>query len=417
VASESSDSGKERQERLLLALEKLLELPGAELVPTMTQVSDLLNELLQAEKTDVFFLDPATQTLVSLGVSETPLGRKQKRLGLDRLQLANGGRVVQVFETGKSWHTSHQDEDPEELPGVKYGLHVRSAIAAPIHVGGERRGVLECSSTQPGCFAPEDLRFLEATARWVGMVAHRVELVEERTKAIAAQARRAAAEELITVFAHDMGNHLVSLRMRIELLHQRALRKKTAEDIRDSEAAARSVAALTQLTSDLLDVGRLEQGLFSLRVQPVDVVRLVREVAVTATTPDNDVHYRGPEELLLFVDPDRLRQALANLVANALKHSPEGLPVVVEVAKQPRTDGNWVILSVTDQGPGVAPQVLPHLFERFTRGPASKGLGLGLYLAREIAQAHGGTLEVQSTPGKGARFELALPLFEDDSDG
>jgi signal transduction histidine kinase len=417
VSSNPRESESARKELLLRALEKLLELPGAELTSTMTQVSDLLNELLQAEKTDVFFLEPASQTLVSLGVSDTPLGRKQKSLGLNRLQLANRGRVVQVYETGKSWHTGHQDEDPEELPGIKYGLHVRSAIAAAIDVGGERRGVLECSSTKPECFSPDDLRFLEATARWVGMVAHRVELIEERTKAVAAQARRAAAEELITVFAHDMGNHLVSLRMRLELLHQRALRKKAAEDIRDSDAAARSVAALTRLTSDLLDVGRLEQGLFSVRVQPVDVVRLAQEVAATATTPDNEVQYRGPEELLLFVDPDRLRQALSNLVANALKHSPAGLPVLVEVAKQPRTDGNWVVVSVSDQGPGVAPNVMPHLFERFVRGPRSSGLGLGLYLSREIALAHGGTLEVQSTPGKGARFELALPLLEDDSDG
>jgi two-component system OmpR family sensor kinase len=400
----------------LLALETLLELPGAELRPTMEQVSQLLAELFHAEKVDVFFLEPETQTLVAMGVSDTPLGHKQKRLGLDRLQLANRGRNVQVFETGKSWLTGHQDEDPEELPGIKSGLGVRSAIAAAIDVGEERRGVLACSSTQPEFFAPEDLRFLEATARWVGVVAHRVELVEERTKAVAEQARRAAAEELITVFAHDMGNHLVSLRMRIELLHQRALRKKAADDIRDSEAAARSVAALTRLTSDLLDVGRLEQGLFSLRVQPVDVVRLAQEVAATATIPTHEVQYRGPEELLLFADPERLRQVLSNLVANALKHSPTGLPVVVEVAKQTRSDGHWVVLSVTDQGPGVPPQLLPHLFERFVRGSRSSGLGLGLYLSRQIALAHGGTLEVQSSPGKGARFELALPLFEDESD-
>jgi signal transduction histidine kinase len=417
VAVEIPESESARRERLLHALEKLLELPGIELRSTMTQVSDFLTELLQAEKTDVFFLEPSTQTLVSLGVSDTPLGRKQKSLGLDRLQLANRGRVVQVFETGKPWFTGHQDEDAEELPGIKYGLGVRSAIGAVIDVGGERRGVLECSSTQPECFSLDDLRFLEATARWVGMVAHRAELMEERTKAAAEQARRAAAEELITIFAHDMGNHLLSLRMRLELLHKRALRARAADDIRDSEAASRSVTALTRLTADLLDVGRLEQGLFSLRLQPLDVVRLAQEVAATATIPGHEVQFRGPEELVLFADPDRLRQALSNLVANALKHSPAGLPVRVEVEKQTREEGSWVILSIIDQGPGVAPQLLPHLFERFVRGPKSSGLGLGLFLSRQIALAHGGTLEVQSSPGKGARFDLAIPLLEDESDG
>ena len=73
-----------------------------------------------------------SQTLVAAGVSDTPMGRKQKHLGLNRLQLANRGRLVQVFETGRSWHTGHQDEDPEELPGIKYGLE----IYAPVGPGG-----------------------------------------------------------------------------------------------------------------------------------------------------------------------------------------------------------------------------------------------------------------------------------------
>jgi signal transduction histidine kinase len=111
-----------------------------------------------------------------------------------------------------------------------------------------------------------------------------------------------------------------------------------------------------------------------------------------------------------MADADRLRQVLWNLVANALKHSPAGLPVVVEVSRQERESGSWALLTVTDQGSGVPPHLLPRLFERFVKGSGSSGLGLGLYLARRIAGAHGGTLEVHSSPGKGARFDLALPL-------
>jgi signal transduction histidine kinase len=81
----------------------------------------------------------------------------------------------------------------------------------------------------------------------------------------------------------------------------------------------------------------------------------------------------------------------------------------MEIARQMRQERSWVLLTVADQGPGVPPHVLPKLFERFVRGPSSSGLGLGLYLARQIALAHGGTLEVESSPGKGARFVLALP--------
>jgi signal transduction histidine kinase len=393
----------------LYTLEKLLELPAAELTATLNRASDLIGSLLRADKVDIFLLEPQTQTLVARGINDTPLSRKQKSLGLDRLQLANRGRLVEVFDTGRPWHTGRQDEDPEELPGIKFGLGIRSVIAAPIELEGVRRGVLECSALAADFFSEDDLHFLVAAARWVGAVTHRSELVEKLTRAAAEQGRRAAADELITIFAHDMGNHLMSLRIRIEMLHQRALREQSAANLRDTESALNSLTALSQLTSDLLDVGRLDQGLFALRPEPVDVVRLVGELAAAVTLPGNEVQVRGPTELLLMADSARLRQALSNLVTNALKHSPAGLPVVVEIARQLRQEKSWVLLTVADQGPGIPPHLLPRLFERFVRGPGSSGLGLGLYLARQIASAHGGTLDVESSPGKGARFVLALP--------
>ncbi len=410
VPPRRTKSESKRRDELLHALEKLLELPVAELSTTLSHASDLISNLLHADKVDIFLLEPQSQTLVARGVSDTPLARKEKSLGLDRLQLANRGRMVEVFETGQPWHTGHQDEDPKELPGIRYGLRVRSVVAAPLEVAGVRRGVLEASSLKANFYSKDDLRFLEAAARWVGAVTHRSELVEELTRAAAEQGRRAAADELITIFAHDMGNHLMSLRIRIELLHQRALREQSSANLRDSEAALKSLSALSQLTSDLLDVGRLDQGLFALRPAPMDVMRLVGELAAAATLPKNEVQVRGPTELVLVADSARLRQALSNLVANALKHSPPGVPVVVEVAQQVRQERTWTLVTVIDQGPGIPPQLLPRLFERFARGPGSSGLGLGLYLARQIATAHGGTLEVESSPGKGARFVLSLPL-------
>jgi two-component system OmpR family sensor kinase len=402
---------------LLVALEKLLELPAAELQPTLDRASHLIGELFQADKVDVFLLEERSQTLVALGVSDTPMSRKQKSLGLDRLQLANGGRLVEVFTVGEPWHTGHQDKDPKELPGIKEGLGIKSVIATPLEVGGKRHGVLECSSAKASFFTKEDLRFLAAVARWVTAVVHRAELVEQLTKAATEQGRRAAADELITVFAHDMSNHLFSLRARIELIHRRAQREQALDYLRDAEAAARGIKALSRLTSDLLDVGRLDQGLFVLNKQPVDVVRLVDEVAQAMTVPRNEVQRRGPEELVLLADPERLRQALSNLVTNALKHSPAEVPVVVELSRQKRKDGFWAVIAVVDQGPGVPPHLMPRLFDRFARGSGSSGLGLGLYLAREIATTHGGTLEVHSEPNKGARFELMLPLERGEPNG
>jgi two-component system OmpR family sensor kinase len=410
VSQEHPQSESQRQELLLRALESLLTLPAAELRPSMNKASQLISELLHADKVDIFLIDKATQCLVAAGTSDTPMARLQKALGLDRLQLANGGRAVQVYETEKPWLTGRQDEDPGELVGIKHRLGVKSALLVPLPVGGEIRGVLGVSSAQHDFFTADDLRFLEAVARWVGAVAHRVELTQELTKLAMQQARRAAAEELITVLAHDMANFLLPLRARIELIQRRARREHAADYLRDADGAARTLKALTRLISDLLDVGRLDQGLFTLRPQPVDVVKLAHEVSASVSTPEHEVQYRGPEELVLVADPERLSQALENLLANAMKHSPAGLPVGVDIQEQQRDKGRWVRLAVTDQGPGIPPELLPTLFERSVRGQGSSGLGLGLYLARQIASAHGGTLEVSSKPGDGTRFELALPL-------
>jgi signal transduction histidine kinase len=410
--TEKTERTPERRDRILRALEKLLEIPPTDSHSAMQQAAQCIIELTQADKADVFLFEPSTTSLVAVGTSDTPMGRKQKARGLDRLPLANGGRTVHVFQAGKTWHHNRQDEDPEELPGVKNELGVRSHVGVLIEVGEARRGVLDVVSSKPDFFTADDVRFLETVARWVGSVVHRVELVETVTKAAVAQGRRAAAEELITVLAHDMGNHLVPLRMRLELIHRRAARARASEYLRDAEAAEQALAALSRLISDLMDVGRLEQGLFSLMRYPMDLVTIAEEVARVATTPGREVQLTGVQELVVEADPNRIRQALENLVSNAQKHSPAGLPVVVDVNRQQRQDGAWALLSVRDQGPGISPELMPRLFERFSRGPKSNGLGLGLYLVRSIAEAHGGTLSVQSEPGKGALFELALPVGE-----
>nr|WP_242589164.1 GAF domain-containing sensor histidine kinase [Corallococcus macrosporus] len=387
-----------------------MALPAAELRPTLDQAGQLISEVLNAEKVDVFLIEHGTQCLVAVGTSQTPMARLQKSLGLDRQPLANGGRAVQVYETETPFISGRVEDDPLELPGIKQRLGVRSTLMAPLPIGMEMRGVLGVSSARNDFFTDNDLRFLQAAARWVGMVAHRAELVQELTKLAVKQARRKAAEELITVLAHDMANYLLPLQARIQLIHRRAARKQEPEDLRDAAGAAASLRSLTRLINDLLDVGRLDQGLFSLRVQPVDLAGLVRELATTASTSEHPVHFEGPEELVTVADPDRVRQVLENLVANALKHSPPGRPVDVKLEALARPEGPWVRVSVSDQGPGIPAELVTTLFERFIRGPGSTGLGIGLHLARRIAEAHGGTLEVAQTSSSGTRFELSLPV-------
>jgi signal transduction histidine kinase len=265
------------------------------------------------------------------------------------------------------------------------------------------------SSSTPAYFAEEHLDFLETVARWVGLVAERAELSQRLAEEAAARERRTAAEELIAVLAHDLRNHLSTLRGRLDLLKRRAQSDSQPDYVDGAQAAITAVDRLGKLVNDLLDSERLERGLFTLRPEAVDLVALAKETAGSFRAEGVRLVVRAPDELWLPADPERLRQCLDNLVSNALTHSPGGGQVTIEVAHARRGALDGARLSIQDEGPGVPSQLVPRLFERFARGTRSGGLGLGLFLASRIAVAHAGTLTLDSPPGSPARFSLWLP--------
>jgi two-component system OmpR family sensor kinase len=391
-------------------LQHLLALPALDLSAALTEASQRLAEALGCEKADAFLLEERTQTLVAVGTSDTPMGRRQRALGLDRLPLANGGKSVEVFESRRTYATGDRDYDPGELRGIVEALGVRSQVAVPLEVNGVLRGVLSVVSSIPRYFDALDVAFVEAVARWVGALAHRAELIEALRKADLQRGRRAAADEVVTVLAHDVRNHLNPLLGRLQLLRASAESDGRRDDLSHVEAALRSLGRLARMTSDLLDISRLDRGLFMLYPAPLNLLALARETAPTLATTAVDVSAEGPENLVVIADADRLRQALENVVGNAVKHSPPGRPVRVVVGPAEGEGEPRAFIDVIDQGPGVPAELLPHLFEHFTAGAGSTGLGLGLYLANCIARAHGGSLGVESTSAEGTRFRFVLPL-------
>jgi len=158
-------------------MERLLAIEATQLRPSLDEACQLVAEALGADKVDALLHDPATDSLVAMGTSHTAMGRRQHAIGMDRLPLANGGREAAVYRTGAPYLTGRADEDPEQLRGVTEGLGVRSMVVVPLDVAGERRGVFMAASAQPERFGGDGLGFVAATARWVGMVAHRAELV------------------------------------------------------------------------------------------------------------------------------------------------------------------------------------------------------------------------------------------------
>jgi two-component system OmpR family sensor kinase len=325
-------------------------------------------------------------------------------MGLDVLPISNGGRSVEIFQTGSDYLHGDVDRDEREVAGIKE-LGVRSSIGTPLVVGTERRGALQAASLRRNAFDQEDLQFLRGVARWIGTIAHRAELDERATRIAMEEGRRLAAEELVTVLAHDLGNYLTPLRGRLELCLRLARREDRKDDGERLEAAITNVDAITSLTRDLLDVSRLEEGMLHLEPSLIDIRSLFNSVARAMATDKVSIDIDVPEGLAAPGDHARIRQVLTNLLGNAVHHSPKGSTIRLVAA----SGVDAVELRVEDQGPGVPTDLMPRVFTRYARGPRSTGLGLGLYLAERIAAAHGGALTLESSPS-GAIFTLRLPI-------
>ena len=403
-------SATPKQDGLLETLQHLLELSATDVAETLHQTAQFVTQALGAEKVDVFLYDPSTECLIAYGTSVTPTGNKEKAIGLDCLPLANGGREVEVYLTGQPYWTGQAHRDPKMLQGMKEDLNIKSEMLVPFDVNAERRGILLVSSRASDAFNEHDLHFLEAVTHWVGVVTHRAELVEQHTNEATEQAKRFAAEEMLTVMAHDLRNYLTPLKGRLDLLERRARREEQEVYMRELVIINQTVMRLNSLVSGLLEVERLKQDVFSLHRQQIDLVELIEEVVPIWSTPGHAIHIQAPDKLIITADRDRLQQVVENLLSNATTHADPDAPVQVVVAQEQRMDGPWAIVMISNQGPAMSSEQLTSLFLPFAKGAHSRGLGLGLYVAQRIAHAHQGMLTAQTEAGKATQFTLALPL-------
>jgi two-component system, OmpR family, sensor kinase len=393
----------------LAAIEKLLAIEATSLVAALQDATQHIAEVMRADKVDAFIYEEATHTLVALGTSDTPMGRMQRRLGLDRVPLANHGRYGEVFRTQEPYITGHSEADELEIRGIVEELGVKSTISVPLMVNNECRGVLSVVSAQADYFAEEHLQFISTISGWLGIVAHRAELVERLTEDALERGRQIAAKELITVLAHDLRNYLSPLKLRLGMMNRKAAREQRADDVRDIDDATAAVDRLNDMIGDLLDAGRLEDGVFSISTTPLDLADHAHRIAASLQIHETAIDVDAPEPVIVSADPDRIQQAVENLLSNAVKYSPQGKTVRMAVLAERYEERDWGTITVTDHGPGIAPEILPRLFQRFASGPNSSGLGLGLYVASRIAAAHGGTLTVDSSPGQSTTFRLSIP--------
>ena len=241
-------------------------------------------------------------------------------------------------------------------------------------------------------------------------------LTREQELRADAEAANRLKDEFMATLSHELRTPLNAIIGWAHLLRTGTLDEPTSA--RALETIDRNAKAQNQLINDILDVSRIITGKLHLTQQPVDPGAVV-EAALDTVRPTAEARQIQMESSLepgtgtVSADPDRLQQVVWNLLSNAIKFTPKGGRVQVRLR---RVDSQALIV-VADSGPGISPEFLPHVFERFRQGDASTtrshvGLGLGLAIVRHLVELHGGTVEASSAgEGQGATFSVHLPLI------
>ncbi|ATB44498.1 ATP-binding protein [Corallococcus macrosporus] len=319
--------------------------------------------------------------------------------------------IWQVLRTGRSELKS--DVSPETLSQGLVGpehlslveqVGVRSYLGVPLRVGQQTRGVFVLLTSAP------ERRLTMADQVFVEEVAGRAALALDNAR-LWSEAQEAV--ELIGVAAHDLGNPLNTLQLLLRRLQRMELAGE--QKARDGLGAAlKQTQRLGQLLHNLLDLSRLSSGKRMLDAAPVDLSELVHEVterfAEQAAEAGTRLEVSAAPGLVGRWDRLRLDRVVTNLLSNALKFG-KGRPVEVRVEHAGMARAR---LAVRDYGVGIAPEAQRRIFERFERelsGGQHAGFGLGLYIVRQLVEAHGGTIRVESAPGEGATFIVELPLL------
>ncbi len=261
-------------------------------------------------------------------------------------------------------------------------------------------------------FSAADCALAEELARRVALAIDNARLYRAAQEAVRLR------DSFFSVAAHELKTPLTVLLGQAQLLERRAARDSqlSSRDQRAISIIASQVLNINQMINELLDVAHMEQGQFRIEYTPLDIKLLVQRVVdeIQPTLSQHGLVFEtGVESLMVAGDGLRLRQVFHNLIQNAIKYSPNGGTVTVRLER----NDPWGYLHVIDQGIGIPRDALPRLFQRFYRAANAdahqfRGMGVGLYVVKEIITLHGGTVEVASTEGVGSTFTVRLPILE-----
>ena len=213
-------------------------------------------------------------------------------------------------------------------------------------------------------------------------------------------------DEFLSIASHELKTPLTALKLEGQMQEHLAVKRNDEGSRKVFGKVVKLVGRLDRLVEDMLDISRIQTGKLTLRKEDVNLPGIIREL-IERTPMEGQLTYSGPDELRANVDVLRFEQVLTNLYQNARKYAP-GSPVETLLEDL----GERIEIRVVDHGPGIAPEAQKKIFDRFERAVEASevsGLGLGLYISQEIISAHGGSIALESTPGRGAIFIIRLP--------
>ncbi|NMO14665.1 PAS domain-containing sensor histidine kinase [Pyxidicoccus fallax] len=313
-----------------------------------------------------------------------------------------------VDEVSDAWLRKVAVDDRHYDVMKAVGFHC--IMSVPLLARGRALGALTFLAVRPSRrYTQADLTTAQDLARRAALLLDNAILYREARQSVLLR------DEFLSIASHELKTPLTPLQLRLQ-----SLRRETQKGLpaiptpvvaSQLEVVQRQVAKLSALVNGLLDVSRISSGRLTLDREPLDLAELARDVvsrfSVTATQAGCAVSLITQDDMRGSWDRLRVDQVLTNLLTNALKYG-AGKPVVLRLSG----DEAHVRIAVEDSGIGIAPEHLTRIFERFGRAVSERhygGLGLGLYITRQIVESHGGEVHVHSTPGQGSRFEVVLP--------
>jgi signal transduction histidine kinase len=315
--------------------------------------------------------------------------------------VAGTGRCQRVEAVGPA-----EPDEPEDVQALR-GLGVRSWMMLPLRVRGRVRAVVTLAHAESTRrYAAADLTLAEDLASRAAMALDNALLFEEVERAVRSR------EDTLSIVSHDLKNPMSAILLGLQRLG------RLADDARRPQVEAligkldRTVRGMNRLIEGLLDLARMEAGRLELdrRLEPAAVVvaRALEPLEPLAADKRQRLELEVPADLpAVEWDPDRMAQVFSNLVGNAIKFSPQGGLIRVRGERHP----SGLRFAVSDDGPGIPPELLERLFDRYWQTPGSgkRGHGLGLFIVKGLVEAHGGRVWVETQLGRGSTFYFTAP--------